>query len=48
MLHHLVLGGSDVVRNTVESDDLSVAVVDGVAGLWVAVPGLADTARIDN
>jgi thiamine-monophosphate kinase len=42
------LGGGDLVFDAVEGDCVCVAVINGVGGAGVAVPGLADTAWVED
>ena len=48
VLHHLVLGGSNVVGDAVKLERTGFGVVDGVAGAGVAVAGLPDATGIDD
>ena len=45
---NLALGRWDVVGNPDEANEVLHEVVNGVGGEWVAIPGLADAANIDD
>ena len=48
MFYHPVLGGIDIIRNTVEPQQPGFTIVDCIAGLWVTIPGLPHTTGVNN
>ena len=48
MLDHLILGDTNIIRNTVEPNYPGFTITDSIAGSRVAIPGLADTTGVDN
>ena len=48
MLDHFILGNTNIIRNTVEPDHPSLAIIDSIAGSGVAIPGLSHATGIYN
>ena len=48
MLYHPGLSDTDIIRNTVEPNHFRFAIIHGVTGTRVTIPGLSDAPGINN
>ena len=48
MGYHLVLSGTDIIRNTVEPNQPGFTIINSIAGSGVIISGLPHTTGVDN